>query len=66
LIYNADRLSKKLAEEKARKEKEEIMNRLTRKKLEYPHHQTYKRQNSYKGRLRKYLVPPDEQEEFKR
>ena len=65
LISNADKLSKKLAKEKALKEKQEIMKKLLKKKLEFPHKLAYKRQHSFKGRIHRYLVPPYDQEDFK-
>jgi len=65
-MSDADRLSKQLAEEKKRKEKEETMNRLTRKKLEYNHKHTYKRQNSYKGHIHFPLVPAPDLDDFKK
>ena len=65
LKNEAEAHAKRIAEELRLKEIADNIRRLEKRRLEFNHRSAYKRQHSYKGRLRVPLIYPDEKEDYK-
>jgi hypothetical protein len=60
----AEAHSKRIAEEKRLQEIADNIKRLHKRRLDYDHRKTYKRQHSYKGRIKQPIIYPDEEDDF--